>query len=73
MKLGRFAIVFLFSSALLAQGTPGAQQSPPEKPKPAVPGSAVRTLSRRRAADSVPSATTTMPAWIELPIPTPPP
>ena len=40
MKLGRFAIVFLFSSALLAQGTPGAQQSPPEKPKPAVPGSA---------------------------------
>jgi putative endopeptidase len=40
MKLGRFAITFLFSSALLAQGNPGApQQSPPEKPKPAVPGS----------------------------------
>src|SRR5207244_7938314 len=38
-----------------------------------VPGSVVSTRSRRSAASSVPSATTTMPAWIELPIPTPPP
>ncbi len=30
-----------------------------------VPGSAVSTRSRRRVAASVPSATTTMPAWIE--------
>ena len=32
-----------------------------------------RTRRRVGAAASVPSATTTMPAWIELPIPTPPP
>ena len=38
-----------------------------------VPGSAVSTRSSRSAASVVPSATTTMPAWIELPIPTPPP
>ena len=38
-----------------------------------VPGSVVSTRSSRSAASSVPSATTTMPAWIELPIPTPPP
>ena len=31
------------------------------------------TRSSRSAASSVPSATTTMPAWIELPMPTPPP
>ena len=41
MRLGRFAIVFLFSSTLLAQGNPNAPQPAPpsEKPKPAVPGS----------------------------------
>ena len=38
-----------------------------------MPGSEVSTRSSRAAASSVPSATTTMPAWIELPIPTPPP
>src|SRR5205809_966797 len=38
-----------------------------------VPGSAVRTRSRRPSASALPSATTTMPAWIELPMPTPPP
>src|SRR5581483_7692788 len=38
-----------------------------------VPGSVVSTRSSRSAASSDPSATTTMPAWIELPIPTPPP
>src|SRR6185436_17055114 len=38
-----------------------------------VPGSVVSTRSRRSAIASVPSATTTIPAWIELPIPTPPP
>ena len=38
-----------------------------------VPGSLVRTSSTRRAASSEPSATTTTPAWIERPIPTPPP
>ena len=38
-----------------------------------VPGSVVSTRSSRSAASSVPSATTTMPAWIELPMPTPPP
>jgi hypothetical protein len=30
-----------------------------------VPGSVVSTRSSRRAASGVPSATTTMPAWIE--------
>ena len=38
-----------------------------------MPGSVVSTRSRRRAAASVPSATTTIPEWMELPIPTPPP
>src|SRR6202049_5009151 len=38
-----------------------------------VPGSLVSTRSSFRAAASVPSATTTMPAWMERPIPTPPP
>ena len=38
-----------------------------------VPGSAVSTRSRRSSASSVPSATQTIPAWIERPIPTPPP
>ena len=38
-----------------------------------IPGSLVSTLCSRSAALEVPSATTTMPAWIELPIPTPPP
>src|SRR5690606_37014593 len=38
-----------------------------------VPGSLVRTSSRRRSAWAVPSATTWAPAWMELPIPTPPP
>jgi hypothetical protein len=33
----------------------------------------VSTRSIRSAIASVPSATTTTPAWIELPIPTPPP
>ena len=43
MKLGRFAIVLLFTSTLLAQANPNAsQQAPPsEKPKPAVPGSPI--------------------------------
>ena len=43
MKKGRFAIVLLFTSTLLAQANPNApQQAPPaEKPKPAVPGSQV--------------------------------
>jgi len=39
----------------------------------AIPGSLVSTRSRRFAAASVPSATTTIPAWSELPMPTPPP
>src|SRR5262245_235076 len=38
-----------------------------------VPGSVVSTRSSRSSASAEPSATTTMPAWIELPIPTPPP
>src|SRR5881394_3686918 len=38
-----------------------------------IPGSFVRTRSRRRAAASVLSATITCPACSELPIPTPPP
>src|SRR5437773_1368543 len=38
-----------------------------------VPGSFVSVSSRRRAPSSVPSATTTTPAWIDFPIPTPPP
>jgi len=38
-----------------------------------VPGSLVRTSSTRRAASSDPSATTTTPAWMERPMPTPPP
>ena len=38
-----------------------------------IPGSFLRTRSRRAAASSVPSATMTRPAWIELPMPTPPP
>ena len=40
MRQGSFAIVLLFTSTLLAQTNPNAQQ-PPEKPKPAVPGSPV--------------------------------
>ena len=31
------------------------------------------TRSRRSAISSVPSATTTIPAWMALPMPTPPP
>ena len=38
-----------------------------------VPGSAVSTRSSFCAASCVPSATHTMPAWIERPMPTPPP
>ena len=38
-----------------------------------VPGSAVSTRRSRSSASAEPSATTTIPAWIELPIPTPPP
>src|SRR5205814_192145 len=38
-----------------------------------VPGSVVSTRSSRSAISSVPSATTTIPAWSEFPIPTPPP
>src|SRR5919108_34433 len=38
-----------------------------------MPGSVVSTRSSRSAASLVPSATTTIPAWIALPIPTPPP
>ena len=38
-----------------------------------VPGSAVSTRSSFSAASSVPSATHTIPAWIERPMPTPPP
>ena len=38
-----------------------------------MPGSLVSTRSRRQAPSAVPSATTTTPAWIDLPIPTPPP
>src|SRR5579864_3344458 len=38
-----------------------------------MPGSVVSTRSSRCAMPAVPSATTTMPAWIELPMPTPPP
>ena len=40
MKQACFAIVLLFTSTLLGQNNPNAQQ-PPEKPKPAVPGSQV--------------------------------
>ena len=38
-----------------------------------VPGSLVSTRSSFSAASSVPSATQTIPAWIERPMPTPPP
>ena len=38
-----------------------------------MPGSVVSTRSSLSAASSLPSATTTIPAWIELPMPTPPP
>ena len=38
-----------------------------------MPGSVVSTRSSFAAASSVPSATQTMPAWIEWPMPTPPP
>ena len=38
-----------------------------------VPGSAVSTRCSRAAASGVPSATTTIPAWMEYPMPTPPP
>ena len=38
-----------------------------------VPGSLVRTRSSFSAASAVPSATVTWPAWIERPMPTPPP
>src|SRR4051794_2583169 len=38
-----------------------------------IPGSFVSTRSALRAASSVPSTTTTCPAWMERPIPTPPP
>src|SRR5690606_34688396 len=38
-----------------------------------IPGSVVSTRSRRFSAALVPSATITMPAWREYPIPTPPP
>ena len=38
-----------------------------------MPGSAVSTRSSFSAARSVPSATHTIPAWIERPMPTPPP
>ena len=38
-----------------------------------MPGSAVSTRRMRSAARGVPSATQTWPAWIDLPIPTPPP
>ena len=38
-----------------------------------VPGSQVSTRSSFCAARSVPSATHTIPAWMERPIPTPPP
>src|SRR6476620_4225445 len=38
-----------------------------------IAGSVVSTRSRRSAIPSVPSATTTMPAWIAFPIPTAPP
>ena len=38
-----------------------------------VAGSAVSTRRMRSAASGVPSATTTCPAWIDLPMPTPPP
>src|SRR5580765_6749370 len=37
------------------------------------PGSLVSTRRSRASASGVPSATTTIPAWIEYPIPTPPP
>ena len=36
-------------------------------------GSQVNTRSMRRSAASEPSATVTWPAWIDLPMPTPPP
>ena len=38
-----------------------------------MPGSAVSTRSSFSSASAVPSATQTIPAWIERPIPTPPP
>ena len=38
-----------------------------------MPGSFVSTRSSRASAAALPSHTTTMPAWIEFPIPTPPP
>ena len=38
-----------------------------------MPGSAVSTRRMRSPASGVPSATHTWPAWIESPIPTPPP
>ena len=38
-----------------------------------MPGSATSTRDSFSAARSVPSATHTMPAWIERPMPTPPP
>ena len=38
-----------------------------------VPGSQVSTRSKRWSASFVPSATTTIPAWMLFPIPTPPP
>ena len=38
-----------------------------------MPGSLVSTRSIFCAASSVPSATVTWPAWIERPMPTPPP
>jgi hypothetical protein len=38
-----------------------------------IPGSLVSTRSSFCAASSVPSATQTWPAWIDRPMPTPPP
>ena len=38
-----------------------------------IPGSVVRTCTSLASLSSVPSATTTIPAWIARPIPTPPP
>ncbi len=51
----------------------GALVARVDVPHDAVPGSFTRTRAIFSAASSVPSATTTWPAWMERPMPTPPP
>src|SRR5215211_7467628 len=65
-KVGRSSSPSLAASSASSYPASACRSTP-------VAGSVVRTRSSRSAMSAEPSATTTMPAWIELPMPTPPP